>query len=130
MTQYTYLSILLTAAVWGIDSFWLGAFWPQAIGTELDFPSAIVFFIELWEENVIVGKANGVGTTKCRNLPKNRDFQRHMHAVYKCIYTLTIVTSNAVLCTNVFYCTGYWCERIPRTPSAYGPETMHKSGYK
>ena len=35
----------------------------------------------LWEENVIVGKANGAGTTKCRNLPKTRDFQRHMHAV-------------------------------------------------
>ena len=28
--------------------------------------------------------------------------------LYKCIYTLTIVTSNAVLCSNMFYCTGYW----------------------
>ena len=33
--------------------YWLAAFWPQAIGMELDFPSAIVFFRirELWEDN-------------------------------------------------------------------------------
>ena len=46
------------------------------------FSSAIVSFYrirELAEEIVIVGKADGAGITKCRNLPENQDFQRHMH---------------------------------------------------
>ena len=73
-------------------------------GMELDFPSVIVFFFfvfffyrirELWEENVIVGKANGAEI--CLKTGTSSDT---CMLLYKCIYTLTIVTSNAVLCTK------------------------------
>ena len=77
----------------------------------IGFPFSHCFFIELenyGKKTSLLGKPMVQVLRNAEICLKTGISSDTYMLLYKCIYTLTIVTSNAVLCTNVFYCAGYW----------------------